>query len=83
MIFLKRIRPFGDINYKIPVAHEKSSKFEINRKFRVPRKQRAHFLGARLQIQDSWFFHIQYEISVRQSTIMLYVRNLGLFPDAG
>jgi hypothetical protein len=29
------------------------------------------------------FFHLQYEISVRQSTIMLYVRNLGLLPDAG
>jgi hypothetical protein len=25
----------------------------INRKFRVPRKQGAHFLGARTQIQDS------------------------------
>jgi hypothetical protein len=29
------------------------------------------------------FFHFKYEISVRQSTIMLYVRNLGLLPDAG
>jgi hypothetical protein len=28
----------------------------INRKFRVPRKQGAHFLGARAQIQDSWVF---------------------------
>jgi hypothetical protein len=27
---------------------------KINRKFRVPRKQGAHFLGARAQIQDSW-----------------------------
>jgi hypothetical protein len=43
--------------------------YKINRKFRVPRKQGAHFLGARAQIQDSWVFHLQYEISVRQSTI--------------
>jgi hypothetical protein len=28
----------------------------INRKFRVSRKQGAHFLGARAQIQDSWVF---------------------------
>jgi hypothetical protein len=28
----------------------------INRKFRVPRKQGAHFLGSRAQIQDSWVF---------------------------
>jgi hypothetical protein len=55
----------------------------INRKFRVPRKQGAHFLGARAQIQDFWVFHLQYEIYVRQSTIMLYVRNFGLLPDAG
>jgi hypothetical protein len=27
-----------------------------NRKFRVPRKQGAHFLGARAQIQDPWVF---------------------------
>jgi hypothetical protein len=29
---------------------------EINRKFRVPRKQGAHFLGAQAEIQDSWVF---------------------------
>jgi hypothetical protein len=29
---------------------------EINRKFRVPRKQGAHFLGERAQIQDPWVF---------------------------
>jgi hypothetical protein len=29
---------------------------KINRKFRVPRKQGAHFLGERDQIQDSWVF---------------------------
>jgi hypothetical protein len=29
----------------------------------------------------SYLFHLQYEISVRQSTIMLFVRNLGLLPD--
>jgi hypothetical protein len=29
-----------------------------NRKFRVPRKQEAHFLGTRTQIQDSWVFFI-------------------------
>jgi hypothetical protein len=28
-------------------------------------------------------FYLQYKISVRQSTIMLYVRNLGLLPNAG
>jgi hypothetical protein len=27
---------------------------KINRKFRVPRKQGAHFLGARAHIQDFW-----------------------------
>jgi hypothetical protein len=31
-------------------------KIRINRKFRVPRKQGAHFLGARAQIQDSLVF---------------------------
>jgi hypothetical protein len=29
------------------------------------------------------FFHLQYEISVRQIKIMLYVKNLRLLPDAG
>jgi hypothetical protein len=29
---------------------------KVNRKFRVPRKQGAHFLGARAQIQDSSVF---------------------------
>jgi hypothetical protein len=55
----------------------------MTNKEEIPRKQGAHFLGARAQIQDSWVFHLQYEISVRQSTIILYVRNLGLLPDAG
>jgi hypothetical protein len=31
-------------------------KLKINRKFRVPRKQRAHFLGIGAQIQDYWVF---------------------------
>jgi hypothetical protein len=35
------------------VAHDN---VEINRKFRVPRKQGAHFLGAGVQIQDSFVF---------------------------
>jgi hypothetical protein len=35
--------------------HSKAIK-KINRKFRVPRKQGAYFLGARAQIQDSWDF---------------------------
>jgi hypothetical protein len=30
----------------------------ISRKFRVPRKLGAHFLGAGAQIQDSWVFFI-------------------------
>jgi hypothetical protein len=29
---------------------------KIKRKFRVPRKQGAHFLGEGAQIQDSWVF---------------------------
>jgi hypothetical protein len=33
-----------------------SKKSKINRKFRVPRKQGAHFLGARAQNQDPWVF---------------------------
>jgi hypothetical protein len=35
----------------------------------------------RLKSKILGFFHLQYGISVRQSTIMLYVRNLGLLPD--
>jgi hypothetical protein len=39
------------------VLNSKSSKStKINRKFRVPRKQGAHFLGAGAQIQDSCVF---------------------------
>jgi hypothetical protein len=34
----------------------KAMKKKINRKFRVPWKQGAHFLGAGAQIQDSWVF---------------------------
>jgi hypothetical protein len=42
-------------------------KSRINRKFRVPRKQGAHFLGAGAQMQESWvfLFHHQHEISDR------------------
>jgi hypothetical protein len=40
---------------------------------------RSTFSGLKSKILG--FFHLQYEISVRQSTIMLYVRNLGLLPD--
>jgi hypothetical protein len=36
--------------------NECKKKIETNRKFRVPRKQGAHFLGAWAQIQDSWVF---------------------------
>jgi hypothetical protein len=42
-----------------------TEKRNINRKFRVPRKQGAHFLDAGSQIQDSWFFDHQHEISDR------------------
>jgi hypothetical protein len=51
---------------KNQINHETSQrKKPINRKFRVPRKQGAHFLGARAQIQDSLVFHHQHEISDR------------------
>jgi hypothetical protein len=32
----------------------------INSKFRVPRKQGEHFLGARAENQDSWVFYFPY-----------------------
>jgi hypothetical protein len=41
---------------KIKFSNTKNALLKINRKFRVPRKQGAHFLGARAQIQDSWAF---------------------------
>jgi hypothetical protein len=37
---------------------------KINRKFRVPRKQGAHFLGARAQIQDPWVFIISMKFPI-------------------
>jgi hypothetical protein len=43
---------------------------QINRKLREPRKQGAHFLGARAQIQDSWFFH-QFTIDGVPSCLIL------------
>jgi hypothetical protein len=46
--------------------------FSINRKFHVPQKQGAHFLGAEAQIHDSWVF---------SSSVMPNIWNLGLWPD--
>jgi hypothetical protein len=51
LIFSRRIRFF------LAGIAPRELKFDtINRKFRVPRKQGAHFLSAQAQIQDSWFF---------------------------
>jgi hypothetical protein len=47
---------FYEILYAKSVDFLDELKTAINRKFRVPRKQGAHFLGARAQIQDSWVF---------------------------
>jgi hypothetical protein len=56
---------------------------KIIRKFRVPRKQGAHFSGAGLKFKILGLFHHQHEISDRQSTIMPNIWNLGLWPDYG
>jgi hypothetical protein len=54
----------------------------INNK--INRKNKEHIFWVHgLKSKILGFFHLQYEISIRQSTIMLYVRNLGLLPDAG
>jgi hypothetical protein len=41
---------------KVPIIIPHIANLITNRKFRVPRKQGAHFLGARAQIQDPWVF---------------------------
>jgi hypothetical protein len=66
--YISKIRQkakIGPTNFSIKEIFNYAKKKLINRKFRLPRKQGAHFLGAGAQIQDSWVFHHQHEISDR------------------
>jgi hypothetical protein len=54
--FLLDADSFWHVPYDLGACSIAKKKCKINRKFRVPRKQGANFLGARAQIKDSWVF---------------------------